>query len=85
MNYLKFLLLILPPIILASCGDSDSRDKKVKKIDSVEKPYDYRDEKYQDFYSVYRRNQDMRQRNSNTIEEKLNSAVRNNRVVYTTG
>ena len=42
MNYLKYLGLALLPILLASC----------KKPEEV---YDYRDERYQDFYSRYMR------------------------------
>ncbi len=60
MNYLKYLGLALLPILLASC----------KKPEEV---YDYRDERYQDFYSRYMRKtqQDHLIIESKNIKEKL--------------
>ena len=60
MNYLKYLWLALLPILLVSC----------KKPEEV---YDYRDERYQDFYSRYMRKtqQDHLIIRSQNIKEKL--------------
>ena len=60
MNYLKYLWLALLPILLVSC----------KKPEEV---YDYRDERYQDFYSRYMRKaqQDYLIIESKNIKEKL--------------
>ena len=60
MNYLKYLGLALLPILLASC----------KKPEEV---YNYRDERYQDFYSRYMRKtqQDHLIIESKNIKEKL--------------
>ena len=60
MNYLKYLWLALLPILLVSC----------KKPEEV---YDYRDERYQDFYSRYMRKtqQDHLIIRSQKIKEKL--------------
>ncbi len=60
MNYLKYLWLALLPILLVSC----------KKPEEV---YDYRDERYQDFYSRYMRKtqQDHLIIESKNIKEKL--------------
>ena len=60
MNYLKYLGLALLPILLASC----------KKPEEV---YDYRDERYQDFYSRYMRKtqKDYLIIESKNIKEKL--------------
>ena len=60
MNYLKYLWLALLPILLVSC----------KKPEEV---YDYRDERYQDFYSRYMRKtqKDYLIIESKNIKEKL--------------
>ena len=60
MNYLKYLGLALLPILLVSC----------KKPEEV---YDYRDERYQDFYSRYMRKtqKDYLIIESKNIKEKL--------------
>ena len=60
MNYLKYLGLALLPILLVSC----------KKTEEV---YDYRDERYQDFYSRYMRKtqKDYLIIESKNIKEKL--------------
>jgi len=51
MNYLKYLGIVLLPILLASCND----DKAKATAKPAEEVYDYRDERYQDFYSRYMR------------------------------
>ena len=51
MNYLKYLGIALLPILLASCND----DKAKATAKPAEEVYDYRDERYQDFYSRYMR------------------------------
>ena len=68
MTHIKYLLISLLPLLLAACGggtDGGSRGK--------EEVYDYRDERYQDFYSRYMRKtqQDHLIIESKNIKEKL--------------
>lgn len=68
MAHIKYLLVSLLPLLLAACGggtDGGSRGK--------EEVYDYRDERYQDFYSRYMRKtqQDHLIIRSQNIKEKL--------------
>ena len=51
MNYLKYLGIVLLPILLASCNDGKTKTI----VKPAEEVYDYRDERYQDFYSRYMR------------------------------
>ena len=51
MNYLKYLRIALLPILLASCNDGKTKTI----VKPAEEVYDYRDERYQDFYSRYMR------------------------------
>ena len=51
MNYLKYLRIALLPILLASCHDDQTKTT----AKPAEEVYDYRDERYQDFYSRYMR------------------------------
>ena len=69
MNYLKYLRIALLPILLASCHDDQTKTT----AKPAEEVYDYRDERYQDFYSRYMRKtqQDYLIIKSQKIKEKL--------------
>ena len=57
MTHIKYLLIILLPLLLAACSEhgEGERASDNKAASSKEEVYDYRDERYQDFYSRYMR------------------------------
>ena len=75
MTHIKYLLIILLPLLLAACSEhgEGERASDNKAASSKEEVYDYRDERYQDFYSRYMRKtgKDYLSFDPKDIQEKL--------------